>query len=55
MKRAFITPGPVLLISSLLLSRAAVAQTTDNFQRFIKIHNSLDQTIYPVIQSPQDP
>jgi hypothetical protein len=54
MKRASIAVALLWLSSSLSVSRAAIAQTPDNFQRFIKIHNSLDQTIYPVIQSPQD-
>ncbi|HKA35929.1 MAG TPA: hypothetical protein VKH43_03865 [Thermoanaerobaculia bacterium] len=34
--------------------KPASAQSDDKFQRFIRIHNSLDVTVYPVIQSPQD-
>src|SRR5262245_23364 len=46
----------MLLVFGLGLSvKPASAQSDERFQRYIKIHNSLDATIYPVIQSPQDP
>src|SRR5262245_34434299 len=35
--------------------KPASGQSDDRFQRYIRIHNSLEATIYPVIQSPQDP
>lgn len=54
MKRAYTALAFLWLGSSLAVSRAVLGQTPDDFQRYIKIHNSLDQTIYPVIQSPQD-
>jgi hypothetical protein len=44
----------LLLILGPGLTKSASAQNDDRFQRFIRIHNSLDVTIYPVIQSPQD-
>lgn len=35
-------------------SSALGARSVDAFQRYIRFHNSLDRTIYPVIQAPQD-
>ena len=35
-------------------SSALAARSGGAFQRFIPFHNSLDRTIYPVIQAPQD-
>ena len=54
MKRSAI-PVLILGLSGVLASGPAAAQNPEAFQRFIKIHNLLEQTIYPVIQSPQDP
>lgn len=48
----------VAVLSSLslgiVISSSSLAQTNDPFQRFIRFHNSLGETIYPVIQAPQD-
>ena len=54
MKRASVALVLLWLGSGLLPPPVASAQSVDPFQRFIRIHNSLDQTIYPVIQAPQD-
>ena len=36
------------------LSFSAMSAEADPFQRYIRIHNSLDSTVYPVVQAPQD-
>lgn len=56
MKRPLFVLLPALLGLSLafLASPAAIAQSADAFQRYIKFHNSLDTPIYPVIQAPQN-
>jgi hypothetical protein len=56
-RRAFALFGSILM---LVLSAPVTAQPTepeqtiDIYQRFIRIRNSLEVPIYPVIQSPQD-
>ena len=54
MKRSGILVLVLGLVAGVAASGNAAAQSGDPFQRFIRIHNLLDQTIYPVIQSPQD-
>ncbi|MET1084512.1 MAG: hypothetical protein ABWY12_15910 [Burkholderiales bacterium] len=54
MERVFLAKACVLSWLCLLAAPVALAQTNDPFQRFIRFHNSLDRTIYPVIQAPQD-
>ena len=54
MKQAIRVLAALLFGPSLLASTAATAQDTDPFQRYIRFRNSLDVTIYPVIQAPQD-
>src|ERR1700704_2103390 len=54
MQRSNLVLSLLWLSLGLFASPAAFAQPIDQFQRYIRFHNSLQTTIYPVIQAPQD-